>query len=78
MALSLSEYGDHDGLSLGELVASRRVSAGELAQTALQAIAKLNPALNAVVRTMGAEATAAIAANRSATVMKPLLFMNAV
>jgi len=43
-------------------VRRREVSAGELVETALAAIERLNPALNAVVRSMAGEARAAIAA----------------
>jgi amidase len=49
--LSFTDYAEHDGLSLAQLVRSRQVSARELAQTALAAIARLNPALGAVIET---------------------------
>ena len=62
MALTLSEYADHDGLALGALVRSGAVSATELMETALAAIERLNPRLNAVTYTMRPQAEAAIAA----------------
>ncbi len=62
MVLNLSEYADHDGLALGALVRSGAVSASELMATALAAIARLNPQLNAVTHTMRPQAEAAIAA----------------
>ena len=49
--MNLSEYARYDALGLAELVANRRVSATELAQTAAAAIAAINPAINAVVET---------------------------
>ena len=62
MALSLSEYGDHDGLALGMLVRSGEVTATELMEAALTAIERLNPQLNAVTYMMRMEADAMIAA----------------
>jgi amidase len=49
--LKLAEYASLDGLGLAELVARREVSPQELARTAAEAIAAMNPALNAVVET---------------------------
>jgi len=46
-----AEYADHDGLALGERVARGEVRPQELASVAAEAIAELNPALNAVVET---------------------------
>ena len=51
MTLSLSEYAGFDGLGLAELVAKRDVSPKELALTAGNAIAAINPEVNAVVET---------------------------
>ncbi|MCU1383276.1 MAG: hypothetical protein JWL71_1973 [Acidobacteria bacterium] len=51
MTLTPAEYAAHDALGLAALVASRQVSAKELALTAAAAIAALNPAINAVVET---------------------------
>lgn len=62
MALSLSEYADHDGLALGTLVRSGLITSTELMEAALTAIERLNPQLNAVTYTMRAEAEAMIAA----------------
>jgi amidase len=62
MALGLSEYANHDGLALGALVRSGEVSVTDVMETALAAIERLNPYLNAVTRTMRPKAEAAIAA----------------
>ncbi len=51
MPMNLTEYASFDGLGLAELVAKRQVSPKELAETAAAAIAKMNPAINAVVET---------------------------
>jgi amidase len=47
--MKLADYGRHDGLGLAALVRNGEVSPRELARTALDAIDKLNPTLNAVV-----------------------------
>lgn len=47
--MELADYAAHDALGLGELVAKGEVSPRELALSAREAIAALNPALNAVV-----------------------------
>ncbi len=57
--IGLDEYASHDALGLADLVARRQVSAKELAETALKAIEKLNPAINAVCRTLPPEIEAA-------------------
>jgi len=49
--MNLAEYASHDALGLAGLVASRQVSATELARLAARAIAAANPAVNAVVET---------------------------
>jgi amidase len=49
--MKLAEYASHDALGLAALVAKKEVSPTELAKTALEAIAKVNPAVNAVVET---------------------------
>lgn len=49
--MNLTDYAQHDGLGLAQLVRDKQVSAAELAQTGLRAIAALNPALNAVIET---------------------------
>ena len=58
--MSLEEYARHDGLGLAELVANEHVTPQELADTALAAVAKINPQLNAVLQTLPAEARAEI------------------
>ena len=50
--LNNEEYAARDGLGLAALVASGDVTADELMQTALAAIERLNPTINAVCRTL--------------------------
>src|SRR5215475_7061731 len=47
--MNLAEYAAHDGLGLAELVAKKQVSPKELAQTAIAAREKIDPAVGAVV-----------------------------
>jgi len=47
--MKLSEYASYDAIGLAGLVQKRQVSPKELAQTAAEAIAALNPKINAVV-----------------------------
>ena len=49
--MHLSEYANYDATGLAELINKGEVSAGEVAQLALDAVAKLNPDLNAVIET---------------------------
>ncbi len=49
--MQLSEYAVRDGLALGELVRRREVAPHELADACLEALAVVNPALNAVIET---------------------------
>src|SRR5256885_17112688 len=49
--MKLEEYVRYDAVGLAELVRRREVSARELAETALAAIALVNPRINAVVET---------------------------
>ncbi|MGE0699944.1 MAG: amidase [Hyphomicrobiaceae bacterium] len=51
MSLNLAEYAKPDATGLAELVRKKEVSPQELAATAMRAIEKLNPELNAVVET---------------------------
>ena len=51
-----SEYEKYDGLGLADLVASRAVSAAELAAAAIERIEERNPRINAVVHRMYDEA----------------------
>lgn len=60
--MTLKEYATCDGLGLAELVARKQVSPQELVTTALQAVEKLNPKLNAVLQTLPKQAEAEIAA----------------
>lgn len=46
--MNLAEYGSYDAVGLAELVRKKQVSPSELAKTALAAIDKFNPKLNAV------------------------------
>jgi amidase len=47
--MNLAEYASYDALGLARLVADKQVTASELAETAAQAIAAVNSAVNAVV-----------------------------
>jgi amidase len=47
--MAFSEYADHDGLGLADLVKTGKVSAGELVEAAIERIEAHNPTLNAVV-----------------------------
>jgi len=49
--MNLDEYSSLDGIGLAGLVRMREVSAIELAETGLAAIAKVNPQINAVIET---------------------------
>lgn len=49
--MKLVEYAGFDGLGLAQLLCQRQVSAREVGEAALQAIAQLNPNLNAVLET---------------------------
>src|ERR1700724_3483143 len=60
--ISLNDYTSHDGLGLAELVARREVTPDELVAAALEAVAKVNPRINAVLQTLPAEAAAEIRA----------------
>ncbi len=62
MTIPFSEYREHDGLGLAELVAKGEVSPAELVETCLEAIATHNPALNCVVHRMDTQARATAAA----------------
>ncbi|MBC7311497.1 MAG: amidase, partial [Rhizobium sp.] len=52
----LEDYREFDGLALAGLVRRGEVSAPELVETAIAAIERLNPTLNAVIRPMFDEA----------------------
>ena len=47
--MTLSEYSKYDALGLAELIARKQISPKELAETAAEAIASINPVINAVV-----------------------------
>lgn len=47
--MKASEFIEYDAIGLGEMVASRQVTAVELAQTSISIIEALNPVLNAVI-----------------------------
>jgi amidase len=49
--MKLAEYASYDAIGLAELVAKKQVSPAELAATAANAIAAINPMINAVVET---------------------------
>lgn len=56
--MNFSEYAEYDGLGLAQLVATKKVSAQELAGCARQAIEERNPAINAVISTPEGQAFA--------------------
>jgi amidase len=58
--ISIDEYARFDGLGLAELVAKKQVTPQELADTALAAVERVNPKLNAVLQRLPEEARAAI------------------
>ncbi len=60
--ISLSDYSSHDGLGLASLVARKEVTPKELLETAIAAVAKVNPKINAVLQTLPEMAAAEIAA----------------
>lgn len=60
--MKIEEYQAHDGVGLAELIVRREVSADELLDCALELVASVNPAINAVIRMVETEARAAIAA----------------
>jgi amidase len=60
--ISLNDYAAHDGLGLAELVARKEVTPDELAAAAFEAVAKVNPKINAVLQTLPGEAAAQIRA----------------
>src|SRR4051794_18507225 len=57
--MTLDEYSSHDAVGLAELVRRRQIGPRELAQTALAAIAAVNPKINAVVETFPERAASA-------------------
>jgi amidase len=60
--ISLNDYTAHDGLGLAELVARKEVTPDELGAAAFEAVAKVNPRINAVLHTIPKEAAAEIRA----------------
>ena len=59
--MKLTDYAAHDALGLAALVKNKEVTAEELLACALEAAEALNGDLNAIVRSMEAEARASIA-----------------
>lgn len=51
--MDLADYARFDGLGLGQLVRAGDISAAELAEVGLKAVATLNPSLNAVIEVYG-------------------------
>ncbi len=62
--LSFDEYSRLDGTALAEMIRRRDVSAGEVRQVALAAVARFNPKLNAVLEILDDASAADIAALR--------------
>jgi len=63
--LSFDEYARLDGTALAELIRRRDVSAAEVREVALAAIARFNPKLNAVLDVLTDASAADVAALRS-------------
>jgi len=62
MALGFADYAAEDGLGLARLIRDGETTAAEALETALAAIERLNPRLNAITLAMPEEAASAIAA----------------
>jgi amidase len=58
--ISFNDYTSYDGLGLAELVTRKELKPEELVATALAAVEKVNPELNAVVQTLSPQAEAEI------------------
>ena len=56
--ISLNDYAAYDGLGLADLVARKEVTPEELVSTAVAAIDKVNPRLNAVLQILAEQASA--------------------
>jgi amidase len=57
--MGVSDYAQHDGVGLAELVRKKEISPAELVEAAIEVIERHNPALNAVVYQAFDEARAA-------------------
>src|SRR5687767_14589281 len=60
--MRLDEYAKHDALGLAELVRKGETTPAELRQAALDGIAKVNPALNAVLQVLVEQSAKEVAA----------------
>ena len=60
--MRLDEYSKHDALGLAELVRKGETTPAELRQAALDGIAKVNPALNAVLQVLADASAKEVAA----------------
>ena len=49
---AFKEYGNYDALGLAELIARKKITAGEALDAAIERIEALNPRINAVVQKM--------------------------
>lgn len=65
----LSDYAQQDAVGLAELISQREVSAEEVREAALAAVARLNPKLNAVIETWSDETIPASGAFRGVPFM---------
>jgi amidase len=54
--ISLNDYASQDGLGLAQLVADKQVKPEELVAAALEAVAQVNPKINAVLQTLPTQA----------------------
>ena len=73
--MKLTDYAAHDALGLAALVKNKEVTAEELLACALEAAEALNGDLNAIVRSMEAEARASIADGLPAGPLKGVPFL---
>ena len=73
--MKLTDYAAHDALGLAALVKNGEVTAEELLACALEAAEALNGDLNAIVRSMEAEARASIADGLPAGPLKGVPFL---
>ena len=73
--MKFEEYRKHDALSLGDMVRRREVSPKELMDSALDAIERINPAVNCMVQTLPEHAMAEIDAGVSPGPFKGVPFL---
>ena len=60
---TFTEYADHDGLGLADLIARREVKPEEVLEAAIERADAVNPTINAIVHRMDAIARGRVAAD---------------